>query len=166
MSNRTNVLLRRSRPTKNSYRKAVKQIILDLQAQNSLNDEELAELIGCSGPTVANARNERNNLDGVTLANIEYEFGHGAINPFLALGNSRAVPQGAHCDTDGNPALKVSEALTAIIQTQRPDSEQGSDTSDAEAAGILAELRDARRALDALIVRGERHVHEKMGDAA
>lgn len=166
MTQRSNVLARRGRPTKKSYRQAVKQIVLDIQAQHGLNDEELAERVGCSGPTIANARREANNLDGVTLASFEFEFGPGAIDPFMALGGARGVPQGSHCDTDANPALEISEALTAIIGTQHPDSHAGPDTSGQEAADIMVELRDARRALDALILKGEQHIRDKMGDVA
>jgi hypothetical protein len=155
---RSNVLQRNSRPTKKSYRAAIKRIILDLQAQHGLNDEELSERVGCSAGTVANARKEQNNLDGVTLASIEYEFGPGAIDPFLALGMSRGVPGHAHCDTDPNPALKLSEALTALIATQQPGSHLGADTSDEEAFNMLRQLRDGRAVLDALIARGERHL--------
>jgi transcriptional regulator with XRE-family HTH domain len=161
-----NVLQRSSRPTKKSYRAAIKRIVLDLQAQHGLNDEELAERVGCSSGTIANARKEQNNLDGVTLASVEFEFGPGAIDPFLALGMSRGVPQGAHCDTDPNPALKLSEALTALIATQQPGSHMGIETSDEEAAKILRSLREGRAALDALIARGERHIARAILTAA
>ena len=163
---RSNVLQRKSRPTKKSYRAAVKRIILAIQADHDLNDEELAERLACSAGTVANARKEQNNLDGVTLASIEFEFGPGAIDPFMALGNSRAVPEGAHCDSDPNPALKVSEALTAIIASQLPNSHAGPETSDKEAYDMIRQLRDGRGVLDGLIAKAERHVRATMGDAA
>lgn len=166
MMQRSNVLPRRPRPTAKAYLAAVKTIVLRVQALHNLNDSELADRIGCSESTVRNARKELNRLDGVTLANIEHEFGTGAIDPYLALAGARSVPEGAHCDTDANPALEISQALTAIIGTQRPESEAGAETTGAEAAEILPELRDARRVLDALILRGERHVREMMGESA
>jgi hypothetical protein len=151
MTRRSNVLARKPRPTTKSYRAAVKQIVLNLQAEHGLNDPELAERLGCSSGTVKNARTEQTNLDGVTLANIEYEFGPSALDPFLDLGGSRAVPTGSICDTDANVCLALLDALHVIIETQHPNSEGGAETKPAEAAKIVGKLRAARRSLDALI---------------
>lgn len=151
-----NVLARRNRPTTKSYRTAVKKVVLTLQAQHDLSDAELAERLGCSASTVKNARNEAGNLDGVTLMNAEYEFGPGAIDPVLSLSGSRAVPEGAHCDTDFNPALPLSQALTAIIATQHENSPGGPRTVAEEILPILQQLREARATLDRLIIMGER----------
>lgn len=150
-----NVLPRRSRPTRNSYRSAVKKIILDLQAKFGLSDPEFAERVGCSKETIANVRNERNNLDAVTLANIEYEFGAGSIDPFLALGGSRAIPRITGCSLEDHPELALLDALRAIIATQQPDSDGGCETTKDEARQHLHTLRTARLALDRLITLGE-----------
>ncbi|WP_030538344.1 hypothetical protein, partial [Sphingobium sp. DC-2] len=156
MFREANVLSRRNRPTTKSYRAAVKRIVLNLQAQHDLTDGELAERLGCSAGTVKNARNEAGNLDGVTLLNAEYEFGSGAIDPVMELGGSRAVPKGAHCDSDFNPALPLSQALTAIIATQHENSPGGPRTLSEEVAPIMQQLREARATLDRLILMGER----------
>ena len=155
MTRRINVLARQARPTKKSYRAAVKQIILNLQADHGLNDPELAERLGCSGPTVANVRKELTNLDGVTLANIEYEFGPGALDPLLALGGSRCIPDCASGDNGPNVCLALLDALHVIIETQSPDSEGGLETVPTEAAKIVGKLRAARRSLDALIASAD-----------
>lgn len=151
MTQRSNVLARKPRPTKKSYRAAVKKIVLDLQSEHGLNDPELAERLGCSAPTIANARKEMTNLDGVTLANIEYEFGPSALDPFLELGGSRSVPTAATCDTDHNAALALLDALHVIIESQGHSSDGGAQTTPTEAAKIVGKLRAARRSLDALI---------------
>jgi hypothetical protein len=155
MTQRSNVLGRSGRPTKKSYRDAVKKIVLRLQADNDLNDPELAERLGCSAPTIANARRELTNLDGVTLANIEYEFGPSALDPFLALGGSRSVPIGGLVSVNTNVAIALLDAVRVIIETQAPHSDNGSETSAKEAALILSEMRAARCALDSLIALGE-----------
>lgn len=160
MMRRSNVLARKPRPTKKSYRAAVKKIVLDLQAAHSLNDPELAERLGCSAPTIANARKELTNLDGVTLANIEYEFGPSALDPFLDLGGSRSVPTGSVCDTDHNAALALLEALHVIIETHDQNSDGGPETTAKEAAKIVGKLRAARRSLDALIALADSAVVE------
>ena len=166
MTLRSNVLARKQRPTTKSYRTAIKTVVLDIQARHGLSDRELADRVGCSQGTIKNARNEASNLDGVTLANIEFEFGPSAIDAFLALGGSRSVPEGATCDTDVNHALELAEALTAIIQTKQPTSPGGVQTIGEEAAAILATLRDARLALDSLISLGEAHRAKLVEDAA
>jgi transcriptional regulator with XRE-family HTH domain len=155
MLHRNSVLGRLGRPTKKSYRAAIKQIVLDLQAQHNLNDPELAERLGCSAPTIANARKELTNLDGVTLANIEYEFGPSALDPFLKLGGSRSVPLTTDAP-DAHVCLALLDALHVIIETQQPDSEGGVDTTPNEAAKIIWKLRKARQALDGLIALGEK----------
>lgn len=146
-----NVLPRRSRPTTKSYRDAVKRIVSTVQSQHALTDGEMAERLGCSVGTVRNARNEAGNLDGVTLANIEYEFGPSALDPFVALGGSRCVPL-ATGNSDGvNASMEISEALHLLIAAQSPASEGGVRITPNELTRILPHLRDARQALDMLI---------------
>lgn len=151
MMHRTNVLQRLPRPTQKSYRDAVAKIIKAIQDECDLSDAELADRLGCSGPTVANARNKRTDLSGVTLANIEREFGPAALDPFLALGGSRAVPMATACVAEPNAMLPLAAALHALIETQRTDSDGGSETTIAELVQRLPLLVDARTALDALI---------------
>lgn len=150
-----NVLSRRSRPTTKSYRAAVKQIILNLQASERLNDPELAERLGCSASTIKNVRHEANNLDGVTLANIEFEFGSGALDPFLGLGGSRGVPVSVKCAETGHASLALVQALHVIIETEKPESDGGNQTTKAEARKHLATFRAARAQLDRLITLAE-----------
>lgn len=151
MPHRNNVLQRRPRPTKKSYRDAIKKIVLNLQAVHGLNDGELAERLGCSAPTIGNARREASNLDGVTLANIEYEFGPSAIDPFMELGGSRAVPLVAGEAADRSASLALVGALQVIIESEAETSPGGHKTLPEEVAPHLAKLRAARTALDALI---------------
>ena len=73
------------RPTRNGYRAAIKQIILELKARKNLSDQELADLLGCHKETIENAQDEANSLDVVTLLNIAYAFGEDAIEPVRSL---------------------------------------------------------------------------------
>lgn len=150
---RSNVLSRRCRPTTKSYRGAVKKIVLGLQAQHELNDPELAERLGCSAGTVKNARTEATNLDGVTLANIEYEFGPAALDPFLDLGGSRAVPNDVAQCNGQSATMDLSQVLHLLIAAQCPASEGGVEITPQELARILPQLREARSSLDVLIDR-------------
>jgi DNA-binding XRE family transcriptional regulator len=75
------------RPSNGSYRAAVAQVIRDAKARHKLSNERLAEIVGCSEQTIANAETERaeNNLNPVTLLNIAYAFGEEAIDPVRQL---------------------------------------------------------------------------------
>jgi hypothetical protein len=153
-----NVLGRAPRPTEKSYLDAVRDIILAVQAKHDLTDQELADRLGCSDGTIANARNRASKLGGPTLAALEHEFGPGAIDPFLALGGSRAAPICRPGESGAEPNLPLVQALHTVIEFQSPSSDQGSDISDAECARGLLTFKQARCALDDLIARGERHL--------
>ena len=73
------------RPTRKGYRAAVAEIIRLVKARHNLNNEGLADAIGCHKDTVSNAEDEVGNLDPVTLLNIAYAFGEEAIEPVRAL---------------------------------------------------------------------------------
>jgi len=73
------------KPTKRSYRAAVKHIILDVQARAGMSDEELAEVIGSCKETVANWRDEASSMDVLSLLTLAYCFGEDAIDPVRQL---------------------------------------------------------------------------------
>lgn len=75
------------RPASGSYKAAVAQMIRDVKARYRLSNERLAEIVGCSEQTIANAEGERaeNNLNAVTLLNFAYCFGEDAIQPVRDL---------------------------------------------------------------------------------
>jgi transcriptional regulator with XRE-family HTH domain len=76
------------RVSNRDYRAAVAQTIRDLKAEKSLTNEQLAEKLGCSEGTVANAENENGNLDPVTMLNLGALFGgQQRISRILALIN-------------------------------------------------------------------------------
>jgi transcriptional regulator with XRE-family HTH domain len=73
------------RPVNGSYRRAVADCIRAVKARHGLTNVALADYLGCSKDTVANAENENGNLDAVTLLNIAFVFGEGAISPVREL---------------------------------------------------------------------------------
>jgi transcriptional regulator with XRE-family HTH domain len=133
-----------------AYRDAVEEIIRQIRRASGLSDSALADRIGCSASTVRNARNAQTSLDPALLLRIEQEFGPGAIDPFLALANSRAVPL-PQANALGNPALAIVAALHRIIDVQAATSEGGQRITRRELQAILADLRRGRAALDQLI---------------
>jgi len=75
------------RPSSGSYRAAIAEIIRDVKSRHKLSNERLAEVIGVSEQTIANAESQRaeNDLKAVTLLNIAYAFGEDAIDPVRNL---------------------------------------------------------------------------------
>jgi len=144
----------RQLPSTRSYRAAVKAIVAAVQRRHDLNDVELADRLGCSASTVRNAKREHANLDAVTLASMEHRFGPGTLDPFLALGGSRAAPL---TDTlpEIDPVLDIVGALHRLIAAQHSSSEHGYLITSQELLAILHELRDARIAFDTLIALAE-----------
>ncbi|WP_334185657.1 XRE family transcriptional regulator [Novosphingobium sp.] len=136
------------------YRQAVATIIRNLQKHEDLSDSQMAERLGCSVGTIRNAKGRATSLDPLILARIERTFGPGAIDPFLALGQVRAVPlPSARMPMD--PVLAIVEALHSIVEVQAVDSEGGARITGKELRRIIEELRHGRTALDALIARAE-----------
>lgn len=136
------------------YRLAVASIIRNLQKSEDLSDAQLATRLDCSIGTIRNARNRATSIDALILLRIEREFGPGAIDPFLALGQVRAVPL-AKAVLPMDPVLAIVEALHRIVEVQSVDSEGGARITPTELRKIIEELRHGRTALDALIARAE-----------
>ena len=145
---------KRRTPDTSTYRAAVQAIMETVQRQYRLNDTELADRIGCSASTVRNAKRGNSNLDGVTLAGMEHRFGPGTVDPFLALGGSRATPL-PDALPEIDPVLDIVQALHRLIEAQHSSSEHGFLITSRELLTILRELRDARRAFDTLILLAE-----------
>ncbi len=143
-----------NRKTINSdaYRAAVEEILRQIRRATGLSDARLAARIGCSASTVRNARSGHTSLDPALLLRIEQEFGPGAIDPFLALANLRAVPL-PQANAIGDPALAIVTALHRIIEVQSASSDEGGHITQRELQAILADLRRGRTTLDQLIAR-------------
>lgn len=76
------------------------------------------------------------------------------MDPFLALGGSRATPLPESLP-EIDPVLDIVEALHRLIAAQHASSEHGFLITSRELLTILRELRDARRAFDTLILLAE-----------
>ncbi len=138
--------------TTDAYREAISEVIANIRRSASWSDRSLAARIGCSASTIRNARNLTSSLDPALLVRIEQEFGPGAIDPFLALANARAIPL-PQARLNGEPVLAIVTALHRIIEVEANESDGGRRITRAELRKILDELRQARAALDSLIAR-------------
>lgn len=72
-------------PKRDSYRAAIKQVVLDVKARSGFDSEQLAEKLGISKDTVENAENAVSSLEAVTLLKIAYFYGEEVIAPVRAL---------------------------------------------------------------------------------
>lgn len=148
-----NVMLPLDLPTQKSLRKAVAKIIRRVQLEHGLTDEELADELKVSVGTVRNARNEACDLNAATIARIGARFGAEVLDPYAALYGARNVPLDA-AETDALPSL--SGAVHRLAVAQSPNSRGGSKLLHDELLEMLPELREAQRAINALICRAER----------
>lgn len=73
------------KPSRNAYRAAVKEIILNIQAAKKWSNLELADFLGCHKDTIENVIDETSSLDVITLLNVAYAFGEEAIAPVRNL---------------------------------------------------------------------------------
>lgn len=150
---RCNVMLPMSLPTQKLLRAAVAKIIRRVQLEQDLTDDDLADALGISVGTVRNARNELADLNAATIARIGARFGAETLDPYAALYGARNVPLDAG-DADALPSL--SGAVHRLAVAQSPGSPGGASILHDELLGMLPELREAQRAINALICRAER----------
>lgn len=72
-------------PKRDSYRAAVKQVVLDVKARSGFDSEQLGEKLGISKDTVENAENMVCSMEAVTLLKIAFHYGEQAIDPVRQL---------------------------------------------------------------------------------
>ena len=85
MASAPNVLGLFGPPIQKSYRAAVAACVRQIKARHSLNNVSLADALGCSDQTIANAENEETDLSGVTLMRMAWTYGEEAIAPVRQL---------------------------------------------------------------------------------
>jgi DNA-binding XRE family transcriptional regulator len=73
------------RPSRDTYRAAVKQVVLDVKARSGLDSEQLGEKLGVSKDTIENAEKKAFSMEAVTLLKIAYFYGEASIDPVRSL---------------------------------------------------------------------------------
>lgn len=115
---RQNVFAGMEAPSKKDCRAAIAKIIRNVQAEHDLDDEDLADAVGCSGPTIGNARKQLALLGADTVAKIGARFGEAAIQPYADLFGGLLTPKAAR-DTDAVPALAGATHRLSLVQTPK-----------------------------------------------
>lgn len=150
---RNNVLLPIRLPTQSSLRNAVAAIIRDIQRDTHETDQDTADKLGVSAGTIANARNEKADLNATTIAKIGALYGPNYVDPYHALYGARAEPIEA-CKVD--PLASLAEAVSSICHMRKPDGDGGRLETPKEQLDALPALKEAARDLTAYIANIER----------
>lgn len=129
------------------YRKAVSQIIRDIQKAHQNRDLCLiADDIGISKETIHNAVNKRSDLNALYLARLGRRFGKAFLKPYHDL----CEPQ------DGDPPLKDILPIASLVAhkiacARDPDGPGGATEVPQERAGYLPALKQLHREVGCLI---------------
>lgn len=151
---RRNGLLPMTLPTRNELRTALAQIIRSVQAERSLTDEALADLLGVSDGTIRNVRNERTDLNQETIAKLGARFGPECLDPWSACFGGRNVPKDA---SDGRVSLTAfTGSLHKLSLATDEDSPGKEAITHCELAEMLPDLKATQRMVNSLIARAER----------
>lgn len=97
---RNNNVLRDAPLTHNLLRKMVAGVVRSIQAREEQSDGEMGDVLGVSASTVANARNERNDLSALTLIQVGRRYRMDDLQPLAALVGAKLVPLDAAAKPD------------------------------------------------------------------
>lgn len=129
-----NVFCRNARVTKSTVRQAISDIIRNIQGNRS--DDALADILGCTGATISNARRQLTTLDAVTIAIIGDEFGVAAINPYLRVMSGRGVPLDPEEQAIEDFCSEAGGLVATYIDARHPNSPAGPSLAHTEKAEL------------------------------
>lgn len=143
-----NGLLPMQCPTQKRLQAAVADIIRDIQRDNGETDQDTADNLGISDGTVRNARNERTDLNAVTIARIGHHYGAHYVDPYHRLYG--ACAQSLQI-SQSDPLAPMAEAVALICRNRSHDSDGGQRETPKEQLDALPALKAAARELTAYI---------------
>lgn len=132
-----------------SYRRAVAQIILNIQNVSSQTYLEIAECIDVSVGTISNAANKKTDLNAIYLHRLQLCYGAHTLDPLLALSGARGVPLDARTERDVLPF--IARANLKITEARDPASPGGVREIHTERLGYLPDLLALQAELSGLI---------------
>jgi hypothetical protein len=125
--------------TQSSYRAAVASVIRSVQLVHNESDQDVGDRVGCSAATIGNARNEKGDLNPVTLLRIGKEYGLHVLGPVMLLIAAKAAPIEAVCTSDREMPIHVAGAQLflsrALADNQRIDNHEVVANAEAIEAG-------------------------------
>lgn len=134
------------------YRRAVSQIIGDIQKACGLDLCQIAEGIDVSKETILNAYNKRSDLNAMFLARLGRKYGGAFLNPYMALFNVQASPL-EPTSKDVLPLLTI--AAHTLACARDPESPGGVIEVPQEKAACLKPFKALHRELGGQIAHIE-----------
>lgn len=133
-----------------SYRQAVASIIRSVQLVHSHSDQDVADRIDCSAATVCNARNEKGDLNPVTLLRLGEEYGLHTLGPvMLLIGAAPPEPIDGGGTTDREMPIHVAGAQLFLSRALSDNNR----IDDAEVLEGAEAIESGGRVFDALRFR-------------
>lgn len=130
------------------YRKAVAQIIKDIQREYDLTLHDISESIEVSLKTISNAAGQKGDLSPTFLKRLGECFGAQMLDPFAALSGGRMVPLQPNED-DPMPALL--SLATALCQAKA----EGREHDHRVKLAMVPDLKAAQAAITNMILQAE-----------
>jgi hypothetical protein len=144
-----NVLRVNSVEEQSAYRRAVSEILLDIQRCEHRTLVEIADEIDVSLGTVSNAANRKCDLNAIYLKRLGDRYGAHYLDPYFKLMGARSVPLDAGNVRDILPLL--TRASLRVAEARDKDSPGGPRELHTERLGYLPALKDLQANLAKLI---------------
>lgn len=139
MADRNNVLPRPVDLTQTSMLAAVSSIITGIQADTGETDQDVADKLGCSQGTVANARNRKAAMGMLTVLKIGKVYDLARLAPVAHLIGGKLAPELAICTSDHDLPIGAARGqmflASALADQSISDKELADGADDIEAAG-------------------------------
>lgn len=103
-------------PTTDGVRRAIANVIRDIQRGHEETDQQTADRLGVHVNTVQRARNGQTTLDIVTLGRIGAVYGEDALAPYRAL-------YAGSCLDHGDPLAAAANVMSALTRAKGPKAE-------------------------------------------
>lgn len=134
--------------TQSSMLSAVSSIIAGIQAETQQTDQDMADSLGCSAGTVANARNRKAAMGMFTVMKIGEVYGLDRLAPLMHLIGGKVAPEAAVCTSDHDLPIGAARGQMFLARALADQV-----ISDAELADGAADIEAAGQTFDALRYR-------------
>ena len=139
MMQRTKILQQKLPLTQTSMLASVASIICGVQSDEGETDQDMADRLGVSAGTVANARNRKGALSMLTVMKLGEVYGLDRLAPLFHLIGGKVAPEEAVCTSDHDLPIGAARGqmflAKALADRSISDEEVADGASDIEAAG-------------------------------
>ena len=134
-----NVLRVNGLEEQSAYRRAIAEILLEIQRGEEKTLVEIADDVDVSLGTVSNAANRKCDLNAIYLQRLGKHYGAHYLDPYLALFGARSAPLSRGNVKDILPLLN--RASLRVAEARDKDSPGGERELHTEKLGYLADLK-------------------------